>query len=530
MVLHSNINRQEKRWLWLYSLGLILLTTVPYLLAFWMENESWTFSGFLFGIEDGNSYIAKMLRGYQGDWLFYTPYTTFEQSGVVAFLPYLLLGKLAGGEEIHRQNIILFHLFRIAMIPLVVFATYRFISLFIEHKWYRRWALVLATIGGGLGWLLLLLFPNSLFNSMPLEFISPETFGFLSVYGLPHLILARALLLFALVFYLEGIHDSRKSWVGGILTLILALVQPLSVLVLLAVIGTHVIGVALATRKKAIVLSWLKDAIRVALPASPIIFYLVWKFSVDPFLVLWTSQNRILSPHIVHYLIAYGLVIIPAIVGLIAAIRRRDETMLLPVVWVILALLLAYFPHNLQRRLPEGSWVAWTVLAGIGLLQIFRTERGSKYGGIIVLVGSLIGSVLLLIGGIRAVRTLSQPIYRPAYEESAFNWLAGHVEDGDTVIASYETSNALPAWAPVQVIVGHGPESVNLNTLLPSVEAFFQAQTSDAERLKLIEQHDVRFVFLGPNEQGDWEPIKNANLRKIYSEGGYQIFAVEVLE
>jgi len=93
------MSRSELKWVLGYSLALAAITSLPYLVAGLNQGADWRFTGFLFGVEDGNSYIAKMLAGYQGAWLFRTPYTTVEQVGVLAFLPYLLLGKLAGGSH-----------------------------------------------------------------------------------------------------------------------------------------------------------------------------------------------------------------------------------------------------------------------------------------------------------------------------------------------------------------------------------------------------------------------------------------------
>ena len=39
---------------------------------------------------------------------------------------------------------------------------------------------------------------------------------------------------------------------------------------------------------------------------------------------------------------------------------------LLPAAWVALLPVLAYLPVNLQRRLPDGVWVAWVILADGG--------------------------------------------------------------------------------------------------------------------------------------------------------------------
>ena len=382
------MTRGERKWIWVYSTLIILLTTLPYILAFSSEGGAWSFTGFVFGVEDGNSYIAKMLRGYAGDWLFFTPYTTAEQGGVVAFLPYLLLGRLAGGIEIHRQHIILFQAMRVVSIPFVVYATYRFISLFFDNIWWRRWATILGTLGGGLGWITLIFGYGAVLGSLPLDFISPETFGFLSIFGLPHLILARGLLLLALVFYLEGREDHRKAWVGGGYLLLLTFVQPLSALVAYAAIGAHVLAVVifgLIQKQRPKLESWFRTAVRVSLPSLPVVIYLALQFSSDPFLKTWTAQNRILSPHIAHYALAYGLVLIPAIFGARAIIHSKKTTSLFALSWVVISLVLAYFPYNLQRRLPEGSWVAWGVLAAVGMMTLFKEEKNRRIGGMILL-------------------------------------------------------------------------------------------------------------------------------------------------
>jgi len=128
--------RPLKRWLWGFALLTILVTSIPYLIGFAKAGSDWVFTGFVFGVEDGNSYIAKMLSGAAGDWLFCTPYTTQAQNGFLAFLPYILLGKLAGGGALHEQLVVLFHLFRVAGVILYVFATYDFCRIFLHEK---RW-------------------------------------------------------------------------------------------------------------------------------------------------------------------------------------------------------------------------------------------------------------------------------------------------------------------------------------------------------------------------------------------------------
>ena len=181
----------EKKWLIIFSFFLILITSLPYIFGFELaKTNNSQFSGFIFGVEDGNSYIAKMLLGQKGDWLFRTPYTAYEQKGFLAFLPYILLGKLASSPENHVQFVILFHLFRCLGIIFLIFELNYFIKLFLPSVQLQRTALLISCIGGGLGWISII--AN---KSIPLEFYSPESFGFLSLFGLPHLCFSRGLMI-----------------------------------------------------------------------------------------------------------------------------------------------------------------------------------------------------------------------------------------------------------------------------------------------------------------------------------------------
>ena len=147
---------EERRWVIRFSIMVMLVTTLPYLIGFWRQGQDWYFSGFVFGVEDGNSYIAKMLSGNQGAWLFYTPYTAFPQQGFLAFLPYLLLGKLTAPPGEHEQLVALFHLFRWVAGMVCIWATYDLMAIFIQDIRLRRLGTAVASLGGGLGWLSIL--------------------------------------------------------------------------------------------------------------------------------------------------------------------------------------------------------------------------------------------------------------------------------------------------------------------------------------------------------------------------------------
>ena len=208
------VSRAEHKWVLWFGLLVMVITTIPYIVGYARQGAGWQFTGFVFGIEDGNSYIAKMLSSAYGAWLFRTPYTTNFQRGVVAFIPYFALGKLVSGTGLHEQLVALYHIFRIGAGMLAIFATYEFTSLIIDSIDLRRFGLILCVLGGGLGWLAVSLGSKSL----PLEFYSPETFGFLSLFGIPHLALARATILWSLVIYLRFVLKGDSGLVAAVIT------------------------------------------------------------------------------------------------------------------------------------------------------------------------------------------------------------------------------------------------------------------------------------------------------------------------
>ena len=532
------VNAKERRWAIGFAMAVMLITTLPYLLGFWAQGKDWFFTGFVFGVEDGNSYIAKMFTGGQGSWLFRTPYTAFPQSGFLAFLPYLLLGKLAAPPGQHEQLVALFHLFRWVAGVACILATYDFTAIFIADVRLRRLGTAVASVGGGLGWLSVLGLQSLWANRLPLDFYSPESFGFLDLYGLPHLAMGRALLLWGLAIFLTHFQDKSKKYrvifTCGILWFFLGLMQPLTILIGWTILAAFLIALTIVfywRMKHGAQVDWnlLKQGIfrlgGIGLISSPIVIYTAIKFLTDPYLIQWARQNIILSPPIGDYLLAYVLMIPFLIVGLRRLIKDRPVMVYMFIGWLIIFPVLAYFPNNLQRRLPEGIWVAITVLA-VACFTGEVTPFFRKFPVIFSL--SILSPFILLTGGSLVALKPSAPIFRPAAEIKAFNALSEKATSGQVVLAAYDTSNALPAWVPVRTLIGHGPESIQLAQIQPEVERFYQSSTSDQDRLSLIEQFHIDYVFYGPTEQalGDWTPDSFSSLSLIYQEGSWKIYKV----
>lgn len=511
------MSKTERRWVWGFAALVMLFTSLPYIIAFASAPHS--FTGFLIGVEDGNAYIAQMQQGAAGAWLFRSVYSTLPQHGALLYLPYLLLGKLLGPDSSHLVFALAFHAMRLAGVVVLCHAVYEFVAEFVDSLTFRRLATALALLGGGLGWLAFLLGHSEVYGSIPLDFYSPETFGFLAVFSLPHLVLSRALLLYALLGLLRG---RVVGWRYAALWLALALVHLLTAALGLVLVALFIL-VSWLRRAEA----WpalLRAGVWAAAGAALPLTYNAWVYVNDAYLQGWAAQNLILAPHPTHYLLAYGWLLPLVYLGwrtssLPAAANR------LAACWLFALPILLYLPLGLQRRFAEGVWVLLLALAARGL-EAMPAARRWRLAAAVVMVAAP-STLLLWLGALNTALAQAAPAFRTADEVAIFSALGD--QPGATVLAAYASGNALPAWAPVRVVIGHGPETVGLEALSEDVARFYHRETSDLQRAAFLRQHGVEFVLWGPAErlQGQgWTPQLFGSLAPYEAYGEYELFRV----
>jgi len=248
----------------------------------------------------------------------------------------------------------------------------------------------------------------------------------------------------------------------------------------------------------------------------------------DPFARIWTAQNVIRSPNILQYLLAYGLLIPYAWVGGRRLLRLDFRKSWLPAGWILVFPILAYAPLDLQRRLTEGVWLAWCVLALAALELPTGADHRRPDLRFVPLWLVFPSTIFLLVGGILSLRYPAVPDFRSAAQVRVFETLQSRDMTKAVVLGAFETSNALPAWAPVRVLVGHGPESIYKSELEPQIAGFYQSKSSDDQRKALIERFDIGYVFWGPAERnlGDWQPSSAEYLTLAKQDGDYSLYQV----
>src|SRR3989304_2049355 len=138
---NKSMHIRRDAWLFLFVSGVMfILIALPYLGAAQAAGQDYHFGGMLLNPVDGNSYLAKMYQGWQGNWQFRLPFTVESGEGAYLFLYYLFLGHLArlGGISL----LLTFHLARLGGSLFMLLALWRF---------YRRGVATPhpPTVGGG---------------------------------------------------------------------------------------------------------------------------------------------------------------------------------------------------------------------------------------------------------------------------------------------------------------------------------------------------------------------------------------------
>lgn len=511
------------KWVWGWSIFVLLLSFAPFILGYYVTVEDGRFMGLLWNATDANVYLSKMEAGRRGEWLFHLTFTSEDHPGILIYTHYYLLGKLAG--LLSLPNVFVFHLARLAMGGLSLWASWRFLGRYFEEHASRRTAFLLVCFGAGLGWLVV---PLGL--TLSTDLWVAESLTFFSILAQPHYPLAAALLMFALMWVQDAFEAneqgaSRKAWTAyvkaAVIGLLLSTVHPFLVitlgcvagLFLLRQIAQNFVGMAAKTSPFMAKLRWRDWAglVLIGLLSLPMPIYVFIATNSHPVYAGWAGQNQTLSPLPFYYMLGYGFLFGLALVGGWWAERHsplptRRRWQLLTT-WAITVAILLYLPVSFQRRFVEGLHLPIVLLATAGFFYLTRNWRPKKQARRAYQFVILTSISTLLVLGIFVANIFGRtepnsvhPLYLYGEEVTALNWLRANTALTDTVIASPLLGNYIPAYAGNRTYYGHELETIRRDEKAEQLKRFFQFKMSRDEMTSFIRQNNLRYVFFGPEE------------------------------
>jgi hypothetical protein len=527
------------------ALAAVGLSLAPYIVGWITQTETQVFGGFLLDLDDSNSYLAVMQQGMRGEWCFISLYSPEPQHGVWMYTFYMLLGHLVRLTRL--SPLAVYHGARVVCGLLLLVVVYRFACFFLYRRAVCWTAFLLVALSSGVGWFSEIFWPTAPGGISPLDFWLLDGYTFLGILTFPHFALAWAALLVAFWAVLAYVEYPRPGYliVGWVAAFVATAVHPTVVLVIGGVLAVYGVGLWVVERRCPG--RWVVGGLPVALGSLMVGLYFYLAFRADPVLLSW-SRAVMPSPPPLYFLTGYGLLGPLALAGTVELGRRRDLRGAFLACWVVVAFLLAYAPFGLQRRLIEGVHIPISILAAVGLhrcvlpalarsrplrlvARLGYPRRRAVWLARSLLIALTWLSNLYLVGAVSLAAGTRLPVlFHSASQMAAFNWLHDNLARDDTLLASYETGNLIPAWTGHRVFVGHWAESANWPERETQVATFFDAATADAWRTAFLRQYGITYIFYGLTERalGRFDPEVAFYLEPVFSGEEVTIYRVRI--
>jgi hypothetical protein len=479
-LIQDRTTKPQKPFLFFIAVFLTLIT-LPYIFAYFTAGSEYVFGGFLFNPIDGNSYLAKMYQGWSGEWQFTLPYTAEKGEGAYLFLFYLFLGHVS--RIINLPLAVVFHIARVTGAIYLAVALAAFMKLFFANQpMLKRRAFLLAAFGSGIGWLAI---P---FGEFTADFWVAEAYPFLSAYATPHFSIGLALLLTIFLLSQQVCPFPTCLILSG-LSLLLAVIQPFGIVVAIAVIAGKVIWDGWIDRR------WTWQALLPVLIGGGLpLLYQFWIIQTDPLLSAWNDQNLTPAPALWDLVLSLSPAILIAFFALYQRRKSGDfQDLRLPIVWLIVGLLMIFFPFNLQRRFMLGIYIPTAILAVSSFSQIdWRRLRNSWA---MLFAVSILTNIIILSAGVFGSAARDPAIFLTINEYRALTWVQMETDIDAVILASPEMGRFIPAYTGRRVLYGHPFETIEAKQREQMVLDYFSGE------LTLSEVMEVDYIFLGTRER-----------------------------
>ena len=490
----------------LISLVVLGLVFSPYIIGFQSGGESYVFSGFLLNPLDGNSYLAKMYQGWDGNWRFHLPFTAEPGEGAYLFLFYLGLGHLA--RVVDLPLVVVYHLARGMGAVFLLVSMWAFFGQLFQDERSRRLAFALASLGSGMGWLLV---PFGAFTS---DFWVAETYPFLSMYANPHFPIGLALVLLLVKPGFEKTNKRRTGIYEAAVAFFLSVVNPFGVVVSLMALGCFSVWLIY---RKAPFEPVVKRALIVAGAGLPTLIYDIWVANTDPVFRTWNMQNLTPSPPVWDLIFSLSPALLLGGLGVFFGLKKNkiqgNSRISLLILWAGFGLLSLYLPFGLQRRFMMGLFVPMAGLAALGIKYLgdMKRERYRILTFSLFLL-SLPTNLIILLAAQSGIDSRDSKIFLTKGESRALSWIEANTDRDALILSSPEMGLFIPAYTGRRVIYGHPFETAYAQLEEEVVLGFYQGRAPEEDRTAFLQDREIDVLFYGPRERA----IGGLNLTPAY--------------
>lgn len=532
----------------------LTVTALPYLVGGGFAGAGRQFMGIAFDVPDTAQYFAWMRAfAHSNSLLIANPLTPEPNHAAFFNLLWFSLGHL--GRLLHAPPTAIYQGFRWVAGGGFLAALWALCGRFCAPGWERRLAWLLATLGGGFGWFWVILKYALHHPVPPLDIYIAEPNTLFALIAFPHLLFASSLLIGIFLLALRGYE--RRSWAAYAGSAALGLLLGLTHAYDLLIVYTVLCGFAalVAVKRRAIPWRLVAGIAIIGGFSSPPALYFTYLTQHD---ATWRGvlaqygNGQIWTPSPPHLLILLGPVFLVALIAVLVPAGRRalwrgPEGDLLVAVWFLASFALVYLPTSYQIKMLNGWQIPAAILAARGLLRVFL-PRATRAGGAFARLDAR--WPLAAIAGVGLVAlALPTNLYLVAWrgdelhratapysltdgDVEGLRWLDANARDGDVVLASLTIGQYVPGMSDARPVLAHWAQTLRYYEKDEAVRHFYDAATAEDDRLALLQQWDVRYLFVGPEERalGTFDPRLSPRYVPAFTSGATTIYRVRLTD
>ena len=543
------ISGREWRFVALVALGLLLLTSLPYLYAFLSAPPDRRFMGMMLDVPDHLQYFSWM-RELTNAPLAANKLTPEANPPVFFNLLWWGLGRV--GALLGVGYAAMFQVLRWLSAPLFLALVYRLAALIFPTSFQRKVAFLIVALGSGLGWLLVVakytVADGVLIN--PLDLYVAEGNTFHSLLGYPHFIAAALYIsVFDIMLRHGRAHPWRAALGAGLLALFFGWQHAYDLIIVWAVLGAWLLLCAWRDRR----LNWQMVASLAVIGAISVwpALYSVLLTRLSP---LWEevlaqfANAGVFTPPPWRLPVLMG---IPLVLAVAQAIRekpwRRDRLRAMRDVdvflhgWFWISFVLIYLPVDYQIHMLNGWQVPIGFFAARALFTwVAPAIQARRPAATRAALEPLLAAALLLIIlptnlYLFAWRFVdlgrhAMPYYLTTDELAALDWLEAHAANDDVVLSALEFGQYVPAETGAHAYLAHWAQTVDFYGKQEAVLQFFTdaaTPVANAARVATLDAQGVDWVVAGPSERalGAFDPSALPALKEVYTSPTVTIYA-----
>jgi len=560
----TRIDRAEWRFVALIAAFVLIFTSLPYAYAYITTPADRHFMGVMLNVSDHAQYFSWYREFGTAD-LSSNKLTPEPNQPIFFNLMWWGLAKLGALLGVGYE--VMYQVMRVIGTVGFMWVAYRMCAWFFKEALPRKLAFLTIIFSSGFGWLLVLLKYALRLADVPLPFTlyvaEPNTFY--SILGFPHFVAAATYVLcFDLVLRGQAKNQLRYALYAGLWALFMGWQHAYDLVLVWGILGAYIVAIFLRdfpqrhreSRSILASLPWylIKSLIVIGLISFSPALYSVVLTRLDP---VWKEvlaqfgNAGVYTPPLYQLPILLG----PAfLVALFTAgsmlVRRRlnwDNKWLFALSWFIISFPLVYLPVDFQIHMLNGWQVPIALLAVYGLFNYIvpalakrrnlattappsAVTQLSRTLAVIFFVAILPTNIYLWSWRFLDLNRHDYPFYLHKDDMTAMQWIEAQPDPNAVVLSAIDTGQFVPMLTGKPAYLAHWAQTLRFFEKQKNVAAFFDANTPDTQRIEILQQKDVRYVFYGPAERqlGAYNPAAASFLTLAFETPEVQVFVVRL--